>query len=225
MVEPDVKAVETEVTPAPPVAPTPKLDLGIDPELSSKSRDSALSAFIVSPTDVSFGESEQGEKILLLLRAHLVTLLPAALVTLVLLVMPVFILPLFSAIGLSGISAGAGFVITVFWYLAAATYVFLNFLYWYFNVYIVTNARIIVVDWYSVVVRKVSAMPIARIQDVSSSQVGVFSGMFDFGNVVVETAAAEENFEFVRVPYPQLVQKQLSEMIQKLGSEVGKSGV
>lgn len=176
---------------------------------------SLLSAFSTLPAGVSFGEAEKGEKIILLLRAHWVTMVSWILVALGLLLAPLFIVPLVSTMGFSGFSAGTGLVVVLFWYLGTLTYTFLNFLYWYFNVYIVTNERIIDVDWYSVVVRKVSSAPLAKIQDVSAIQVGVLSGVFDYGSVQIQTAAEEENFEFAAVPHPQSVVKQLEELLQK----------
>ncbi len=78
-----------------------------------------------------------------------------------------------------------------------------------------TNERIIDTDWYSVVIRKVSSTQIAKIQDVSATQVGVFPGVFDYGNVQIQTAGEEENFEFVSVPHPQLIAKQINELMEK----------
>jgi len=181
----------------------------------SKSGSSMFSSFSVTPTGVKFGEAEEGETILLLLRAHIVTNVPWIAISLLLLIVPLILLPLFSGLGGFGVGAGTGLVFILFWYAGTLTYAFLSFLYWYFNVYIVTNERIIDTDWYSVVVRKVSSTQIAKIQDVSASQAGALAGLFDFGNVQIETAAAEENFEFVNVPHPQLVAKQLNELMQK----------
>ena len=174
-----------------------------------------FSAFSVCPAGVSFGESEEGETILLLLRAHLVTNIPWIAISFLLLIIPLILLPLLSGLGSFGVGAGAGLVFILFWYAGTLTYAFLNFLYWYFNVYIVTNERIIDTDWYSVVIRKVSSTQIAKIQDVSATQVGVFPGVFDYGNVQIQTAGEEENFEFVSVPHPQLIAKQINELMEK----------
>lgn len=200
--------------------PPPVVGLGLLQGASS----SWLSAYVVNPVGVLFGEAEPGEQVNLLLRAHLATNLVWVTVAAVLLILPVIILPFISSVGLSGVSAGTGFVVVAFWYLGTFTYAFLNFLYWYFNVYLVTNERIIDTDWYSVVVRKVSSTPIAKIQDVSASQVGVFSGIFNYGDVQVQTAGEEENFEFTSVPNPQEVAKQINELIQMEEKE-GKNAV
>lgn len=176
---------------------------------------SLFSAFSVSPAAVTFGEAEEGEKIILLLRAHRITTFPWVAISIALVLAPLFIFPLLSVIGFSGVSAGTKLVAVLFWYLGTLTYVFLNFLYWYFNVYIVTNERIIDVDWYAVVVRKVSSMHLSKVQDVSASQAGALSGVLDYGNVQIQTATEGENLEFVGVPHPQLAVKQINELAQK----------
>lgn len=198
-----------------PSESTPKTENSqIDPDVAQKSNPGIFSAFSVQPAGVAFADTEEGEEIILLLRAHIITNLPWILVTLLLLILPLIIVPLFSALGGFGLGAGAGFVFVLFWYAVTFTYGFLNFLYWYFNVYMVTNERVIDTDWYSVVVRKVSATQIAKIQDVSSSQVGALAGLFDFGRVDIQTAGEEENFEFENVPHPQLVAKEIQELMQ-----------
>jgi len=221
----DQQAATAQPVPATPAAPVPQplTQQTVDPEVAAKSSGGMFSAFSVQPSEVQFGESEEGEQILLLLRAHLVTNVPWILITIGLLVFPIILIPLLSAAGGFGIGAGAGFVFFLFWYATTATYAFLNFLYWYFNVYIVTNERIIDTDWYSVVVRKVSSTQIAKLQDVNAVQVGALQGIFDYGNVRIETAAEEENFEFENVPHPQLVAKQINELMQK-EEEEGEGG-
>ncbi|MCL4390259.1 MAG: PH domain-containing protein [Patescibacteria group bacterium] len=216
---PRIKVDDQQPT-APPPAPTPvsvtppPAKSQLDPELMQKSNSGIFSAFSVQPA-VSFNEAEEGEQILLLLRAHIVTNVPWIIISLFSLILPIILLPLFSALGGLGLGAGTGFVFILFWYAVTFTYAFLNFLYWYFNVYMVTDERVIDTDWYSVVVRKVSSCQISKIQDVSSTQVGALAGLFDFGNVEIQTAGEEENFEFENVPHPQLVAKQIQELMQK----------
>lgn len=179
----------------------------------TKNSDSLLSTFLVSPDGVNFGEAEEGEKVILLLRAHWITAIPWIAISIALVLTPLFIFPLLSVIGFSGVSAGTRLVAVLFWYLGTLTYVFLNFLYWYFNVYIVTNKKIIDVDWYAVAGHKISSTLLAKVQDVGVLQVGALSSVFDYGNVQIQIASEEENFEFVGVPHPQLVAKQIGGLI------------
>ena len=207
--EPDV------VAPTSPTPPPGDKNIPIDPQLQEKSGSGTLSAFCVNPANVSFANEQAGEEIILLLRAHLITNVPWILACALSLILSIVMIPVFSALGGLGLGPGAGFVFIIFWWSGTLTYAFLNFLYWYFNVYIVTDERVVDTDWYSVVVRKISSCQISKIQDASAIQVGALQGMFDFGDVKIETAAEEENFEFENVPHPQLVAKQLQELMQK----------
>lgn len=200
-----------------PTAPIVSIPISdVDNELKQKSGTSLFSAFFAYPRGLTFNEQEEDEQIILLLRAHIITNLPWIITTLILLIVPLILFPLLAAIGvLPTLGVGLGFIITIFWYLGTFTYALLSFLYWYFNVYIVTDERIVDVDWYSIVYRKVSSCQISKVQDVSASQVGALSGIFDFGNVDIQTAAELDNFTFERVQFPQLVAKKLQQLLQK----------
>lgn len=208
---------EPQTTPSPISSPaiSHERHTPVDEELEAKSGSTAMSAFCAYPKSVSFSGEETSEVIILFLRQHVVTNVPWIVLTLILLIAPLAILPILLSFGaIPPLGLGVNLVLLVGWYLGVFTYAFLNFLYWYFNVYIVTNQRIIDVDWYSVVNHDTKFTQIAMIQDVSASQFGVIPGLFDFGNVRIETAGTEPNLEFERIPHPQLVAKKLQELME-----------
>ena len=214
-VEPDPSINSGSLVPEVP-APAPKhshtKDTQTDKELEQKSGTSVLAAFSAFPTDVKFSGEYENEDVLLLLRAHIITNLPWILISLGGAIFPLILLPLFGVLGLP-IGGGTIVAFVLFWYAGIFTYGFLNFLYWYFNVYIVTNERVVDIDWYSIIYKKVSATQISKIQDVHASQGGVFAGIFDYGDVEIQTAGTEINFEFTAVPHPQLVAKKIQELM------------
>ncbi|MCL4397952.1 hypothetical protein M1403_02905 [Patescibacteria group bacterium] len=222
--EPDSKSVLTQPVEVKPekttLAEPPALansqiknETAVDKELEEKSGTSLLAAFKAFPQSITFSDKEPDEDIILLLRAHIITTLPWILATLGLIVLPLIILPLVSMLHLP-VNPGTVFVFFLLWYAGTFSYAFINFLSWYFNVYIVTSGRVVDVDWYSIIYRKVSAAQISHIEDVSSSAIGVLAGVFDYGNVAIQTAAEEENFEFEAVPHPQLVSKKIQELME-----------
>lgn len=222
--EPISPAVPPGVAPNPPAGnasgiPTDSLghvhNTSADIELWKRSGSSVLSAFCAYPAAMQFSGEEDQEEIVLLLRAHIVTNVPWLAVAAIAAVIPLVLAPLTVSFNfLPNLGIGLGVVLTLFWYLGVFTYSFLNFLYWFFNVYIVTDERIVDVDWYSVVNRDMKFAEISRIEDVTASQFGVLAGIFDFGNVKIETAGTEPNIEFERVPHPQLVAKKIQELMQ-----------
>lgn len=105
------------------------------------------------------------------------------------------------------------------WYLLVVGYVFESFLTWYFNVFIVTDERIIDIDFYSMLYKRISAAKIDQIQDVSFSQGGVFGAMFNYGNLDIQTAGKVNEFEISNVPSPKKVAMFMNEMIIEEESE------
>lgn len=205
--------IDIDVIEKPPEA---KVISTLDGEMKKGSGIAPLSAFLAFPANVSFSGEQSDEQVILLMRAHVITTVPWIITSLIIFMAPSFIFPLlFKYNIIPSLTGSQAFCAGVFWYLGGFTYAFLNFLYWFFNVYIVTNEQVVDVDWYSVIYRKISSAQISKIQDVTSKQGGVLAGVFDFGDVIIQTASELPNFDFSKVPHPQLVVRKLKELMQK----------
>lgn len=197
------------------VEPEPQLS-ELDGELQNKSSNASISAFCAFPTGVKFAGERSDEEIVLLMRAHIITNVPWLVISLVLILAPIIIFPVITSIGaLPSLEGGLAAVLFLFWYLGTFTYAFLNFLSWYFNAYIVTNKRIVDIDWYSIVHKEVSYADLDKVQDITPIQVGVLAGLFDYGTVNVQTAGTVPYIEFDNVPHPQLVVRKIQELVDK----------
>jgi len=169
-----------------------------------------LSAFASFPRRVSFETQELKEEIVLLLRKHWVTNIPWVLLIIAMILAPIFLktFPLISFL------PGRFKVMAVLmWYLVTLAIFLEKFLSWYFNVYIITDERIVDVDFYSLVYKKISETKIDRIQDVSYSQGGLFQAVFNFGDITIQTAGEVPEFEFESVPQPARVAKVLNNLV------------
>lgn len=167
-----------------------------------------FTVYLAQPANVYFEFQEKGEKIILLLRAHLVTLIPSVVVTFTLLVGPLFIGPVANLLGVdlaSIFSATQLFFVGLFWYLVSAGYAFYKFIFWYFNVYLLTNERIIDFDFRGILHKETSFAKLNQIQDVSPKVIGFFGTFFHYGNVFIQTAAERPEFEFHNVAMPEKV--------------------
>ena len=105
------------------------------------------------------------------------------------------------------------FVLTLFWYALILTFAFERFLMWFFSVNIVTDERVMDVDFYGLLFKHVSVAQLDRIEDVNYFQKGVLGAFFNFGDVLIQTAAEITGFVFNKVPNPERVVKVLSELI------------
>jgi len=173
---------------------------------------SPLSAFCFYPDHIDFETRAKEEKIVLLLRQHIIVNLKWILGTTVLLITPGVI----KAFGLfAAFPTGFELVITLGWYLVTLAYATESFLNWFFNVYIVTDMRVIDVDFHNLIYKEVSDANLNKIQDVTYNMGGVVRTIFNYGDVFIQTAAEVSVFEFLGVPNPEKVAKIIEDLITK----------
>lgn len=171
-----------------------------------------FSSFCLYPDDVDFETRESKEKIILLLRQHPIVNLRWIFGTILLLGGPTII----NAFGIFNfLPIGFPLIISLAWYLVTSAYAIEGFLNWYFNVYFVTNARIVDVDFYNLIDKRVSNAEIEMIQDVSYQTGGVLRTLLNYGDVFIQTAAEVSEFKFEAVPSPERVAKILDDLRMK----------
>ncbi|OGD83710.1 hypothetical protein A2165_00485 [Candidatus Curtissbacteria bacterium RBG_13_40_7] len=170
------------------------------------------------PLGINFEAQEHGEKIILLLRAHVVTLIPSVFIIVLLVFMPTLVPSIlaFLRIDIGDILASRQqLLIGIFWYLFTFGYAFYKFLFWYFNVYILTNERVVDIDFKGLLHKETSYAKLNQIQDVSPKIIGFFGTFFHYGNVYVQTAAEKPEFEFHNVARPDMVAQEILEQVRK----------
>jgi hypothetical protein len=169
-----------------------------------------FSAYVPKPTTVHFDSQTQNEQVILLLRQH-----PVMLFKPIVLILVAIVLPIFANFGpmLNFLPDQFYFAFLLGWYLVVAGMSLQTFLVWYFNVYLVTDERIIDVDFFSIIHKNVSTAKIDNIQDVTVNTTGTFASIFDYGTILIQTAAEKNEFEFENVPHPAKVATFLNEMV------------
>jgi len=180
--------------------------------VGTQEKNGDMGAFILNPHKIHFATQGKGEHIALFLRQHPLTQIPWVLSAIILIVTPIIVLPALMPVLPFTIPPNYELVLMLFWYLATGAFIFINYILWYYNVNVVTNKRVIDIDFIYLLVQEVTATRITQIEDVTYRRVGVFAGLFDYGNVFVQTAGAESNIEFLRVPKP----KQISQVLIRL---------
>lgn len=173
-----------------------------------------LRSFLPKPETISFDSQSSGEDIILVLRKHPVTQVKWISIAIFMGLLPFFLSALFpSETPFLVIPPSFQFASILLWYLLLTGYVLESFLSWFFNVYIITDERIIDVDFLSLIYRNVSSAKIDNIEDVTAQTGGAVQAMFNFGTVRIQTAAANAEFEFDEVPQPNKVTKLINELI------------
>ncbi len=164
-----------------------------------------FNSYFENPPGISFEGQEPGEKVILFLRQHFVVLI-APFVTL--LVMALVPFAFFGGVALleaditSIIGPGYWVVATLLWYLITFGVLLEKLVSWFNNTYLLTNERIIDVDFHNLLSKKVSYAHLDNIEDVSQQVGGIARLFFDYGHVHIQTAAEQREFDFLSVPKP-----------------------
>lgn len=177
-----------------------------------------FSGYDSTPSSVRFGDQMENEIPLLFLRKHFITNLPWIILALALSLIPV-IIELSISLGifnLSIFSEDGKFLIYIFYYFFIISgYVFVHYLTWFYNISLVTNVRVVDIDFSNIVFEDVAATKLSQLEDVSYSQIGILRSIFDYGDVRLQTAGTASNFEFLAVPHPEKVIKTINNLIGK----------
>lgn len=177
-----------------------------------------LTSFAVSPEGIRFETQEPEEEVVLFLRQHLVVLLGPALLVLFLALSPVLFFPLLFQFLTLPFDVPVNYVVvgTAFWYVVTFGFALMSFLRWFFNIYIVTDKRIVDIDFIHLLYKEFAEARLDRVQDISYKSSGIFSVFFNFGDAYVQTAGGDlPNIEFLAVPQPAKVVEAISELLEK----------
>jgi hypothetical protein len=176
-----------------------------------------MTSYSKYPEKARFINEDPEEVIILLLRRHPITNLRWILASFFMLVIPAF----FSAFPVvEVIPTNYKLIGLMLWYLITFTFAFQNFLGWFFQVNIITDERIIEVDFINLVYREITDANIDQIQDVTVQMGGAVRTFFNYGDVVVQTAAEIPQITLDAVPNPDGVSRVLRE--QRVEEEIEK---
>jgi len=169
-----------------------------------------LSTFATFPDGVAFETQQLEEPIVLLLRRHWITNLPWICLTILMIVAPLLLR--FTQM-LIFFPANFQIIFVVLWYLLTLSFVFEKFLGWFFNVYIITDERVVDVDFYSLTYKQISDAGLNKIQDITYRTRGVVGSIINYGHILIQTAGNQPNIQFEDVPRPAEVVRILNELI------------
>lgn len=174
-----------------------------------------FSAFKKNPDGITFRDKEGEEKILLFIRHSFITNIRWILFGIFLAILPLLMsLSLgFFQNPLPSLSGKFYFMLELFYYLFVATFFYINFITWHFNIALVTNKRVIDINFSNLVYKDVAATKLNLVQDVSFAQVGAIRTFFDYGDVLVQTAGTLDNFTFESAPQPENIVHIIEDLI------------
>ncbi|MBU2577825.1 hypothetical protein KKA69_03250 [Patescibacteria group bacterium] len=176
---------------------------------------SIFKTFIKEPLNTDYQGRDSDETIEILLRRSLYSLLPRFLMSVFLFVTPLFLIPFLAKITLYKVPVFGGpslFVLTLFFYLFTFGFVFETFLYWFFEVFLVTNKKIVDIDKSC---RSISETPLVNIQDINSKINGSIGEILNIGSIFIQTAGETTEFKIDMVDNPSVVRDAISDLVTK----------
>lgn len=174
-------------------------------------------AYVEHPGYCRFEGQDPHEKILLLLRAHPITNLPWIFTSIFVFAVPFIadILAPYSGFSVKTIPQNFLIILLIINYLLALIIAFEGFLNWYFNATLVTDEKIIDLDFAHLLYKGVDLAPLPKIEEADSVTAGLFGTIFNYGNVKVQTAGATVAIEMKNIPRPAQVADMILDLIGK----------
>ena len=182
---------------------------------------SAFGSCIPRPNNLRFESQQDDEIVLLLGRRHFFTNIGWVVAICFAVVVPFFWgeFPFFKALDGNTLVS-----LTMLWYLGLLFFGLQSFLMWFYNVYIVTNERLVDVDFVGLLSKTVNVCQMSRVEDVNYTQKGFFASMLNYGDVIVQTASEQKTpdssgelsaFTFESIAYPDRVAALISQLTEE----------
>ncbi|MBI2022452.1 PH domain-containing protein [Candidatus Daviesbacteria bacterium] len=174
-------------------------------------------ATIIKPENIKFENQEADEHIELFMREHWITNVPWVTISILAFILPLILVQVTSFVGLQFVfNAPLQLILggLIIYYLLIIAYIIESFLFWYFNVEIVTNKHLIDVMFHSLLSRQIVEIGLEDIENISRSAGGIIDSLFNFGDVLIQTAANEQNIEFSNVSNPDFVVDKIQDLIE-----------
>jgi len=201
-----------------------RVPAGVDRLVKSGKYKNHWGSLVVAPERVRFESQNDGEDIIMLGRRHFITNIGW-----IALICFAFFVPFFwnEFPLISDVNDNVHLSMTILWYTALVFYGLMSFLLWFYNVYIVTDERLIDVDFFGVLYKNINVTQIRKVEDVNYSQRGIWSSLFNYGDVVIQTASEQRSdevfgtggeaspFTFEAVGNPNEVVRIISELMEQ----------
>lgn len=158
-----------------------------------------LGCIIENPVNISFDTYGETEKIIFVLRKHWFTWLKWLIPSILALFLPFIVYPFLKTLGFQ-MAWGIIISLILLWETGVIFFVFQNFIIWFYSVDIVTDQRIVDMNFVFPFYKKESQLFLARIQDVSDVTNGFFQSLLNFGDLRLETAGETGETKIILSP-------------------------
>lgn len=186
-------------------------------QILPEKKESTFGSVAILPEEIKFESQNPHEKVFILLRAHFLSNIGNQIMNFITALLPLIVkfVILFYDIKIPAIpyykTSYLVFFLCVYYTLILTSF-FANFVEWYFNIYLITNERIVDFDFVPFSHHKISEAGLASIEDVTQQSIGFLPMLFNYGDVFVQTAAEKQQFDFINVPDPSWVRDKIMDL-------------
>ena len=151
---------------------------------------------------------QDSEQVLMVCRKHWIYLWPRTAVLALFAIVPVIVAAVLMAktAGLGGTPGKVFWLIALVYLAYWAIRAYLNWYRYHNDIWVVTNQRIVDSTKANPFSLKISTADLVNVQDMTVERSGIFRTMFNYGDVICQTAADVQEFRLAGIPDPQRVQ-------------------
>lgn len=171
-----------------------------------------------------FPGQKSKEKMIKTLRKSPLFLSKKALRFIILLSVSIFVMTYVSQIEFLSFMANYINIVALFGIIFSLSYAFYAWATWYYDVYVLTDERIIEVEQKSLFSREVKEVSLDKIQDVTYSVSGLISTVFGVGTVKVHSASGL-TINMEGVSKPSIVREVIVKLMEKKGKGKGSKSI
>jgi uncharacterized membrane protein YdbT with pleckstrin-like domain len=103
-------------------------------------------------------------------------------------------------------------------------YAFFIWIDYYFDVWVITDERILNIEQRGLFTRVISEVNLEKVQDVTTKVGGFFPTILNYGDIFIQTAGQENYFHFRNVGTPDEHKDRIVELVKKFQAQRGESG-
>lgn len=188
-------------------------------EVVPRKEGSDFRGLVFNPKGIRFATQNKTEEIFILLRRHWITNLSWIINISVFSILPLVIIAIVLIFGID-LRQVIGFrvltLVGLIWYSAAISYALTRFMDWYYNVFIVTDERVLDLTFVPLQSRDVAETNLASVENVQEKSIGFLPNILGYGDVNVFTAADNNIITFDSVPDPTLVRDRVADLAKIL---------
>lgn len=153
------------------------------------------------------------EKVEYIIRRHWVTFIPIIIFLILLALLPVGVYWLIANVLnnylQNPIYYAAGVLLASIYYLSVILFFYTYFTEFHLDLWLITNDRLLDIQQKTLFARTVSEVDLYQIQDVTSEVHGIVASLFNYGNIILQTAGAVPKFTFRNIADPHKLRQEI----------------